>query len=483
MRAQTKLEELFGIDLRALAAFRISVALLIIFDLINRAPDLVAFYTDLGVLPREEVIRSTGFIPPSVYFLSGEAWVQGAWLIVQALCAVGLLLGWRTRWMTFLSWFLICSLQFRNPRILFGMDFYLRMLLFWSIFLPLGACWSVDNILKPSKTQRPLYAATWGTAALLLQNALVYIVTGMVKWGHATWHDGTALFYSLSVDVLIKPFADFMRLYPSILKIFTHGTLYLEIVGPLLLFIPFWTKQFRLLVVSLIIFMNFGIFLTMKLWLFPWVNIAAMIVFIPPWFWDRLPGSQVGRERPKPPAYPAESKKISACVICFFCAIFFWNLTVAMPSHFQMPPKLGVVYRWLHIDQNWKMFADPASFGSGWVSVAGTLRDGSRVHLLEGGSPFTWGKPENAKNFKSSRWRRYLTYLNRQPSDRSRKNFTKFLCRSWNANHPGEKRLRFVDIIIFIRKIDPESKRQVPFRKRFSFRGECDPSSEIKVSV
>ena len=49
---QLKINELFGVDLRSLALFRIGLALTIIIDLIIRAFDLNAHYTDFGLLPR-----------------------------------------------------------------------------------------------------------------------------------------------------------------------------------------------------------------------------------------------------------------------------------------------------------------------------------------------------------------------------------------------------------------------------------------------
>ena len=55
-----KLEQLFGLDLRSLAAFRIGVALIIIADLIIRFGDIQSLYSDAGVLPlaaRREIVN------------------------------------------------------------------------------------------------------------------------------------------------------------------------------------------------------------------------------------------------------------------------------------------------------------------------------------------------------------------------------------------------------------------------------------------
>src|SRR5215831_12295648 len=108
--------ELFGADLRSLAVFRISLALLILFDLANRSADLTAHYTDLGVLPRGEMISPipSGW-PLSLYFMSGSPHVQVGLFLLAALFAVLLLVGYHTRWMTVASWMLLASLHVRNP--------------------------------------------------------------------------------------------------------------------------------------------------------------------------------------------------------------------------------------------------------------------------------------------------------------------------------------------------------------------------------
>ncbi|EMA42416.1 hypothetical protein [Halobiforma nitratireducens] len=46
-------ERRLGVDARALAAFRIALGLTLLFDTLHRSRNLVAFYTDEGVLPRD----------------------------------------------------------------------------------------------------------------------------------------------------------------------------------------------------------------------------------------------------------------------------------------------------------------------------------------------------------------------------------------------------------------------------------------------
>ena len=62
--AMTVPKRLFSIDLRSLAAFRMALGVLLLADLVMRAQDLSAHYTDWGVLPRD--ILSAHFWPPCV---------------------------------------------------------------------------------------------------------------------------------------------------------------------------------------------------------------------------------------------------------------------------------------------------------------------------------------------------------------------------------------------------------------------------------
>src|SRR5262245_35669357 len=110
---RSKLEELFGADLRSLALMRISLAIVILFDLIRRLPDLVVFYTDAGLLPRTSVVTNYPDVI-SLHLLNGTAFVQGALFLIQGLCALSLLVGYRTRLVMIISWFFMASLHWRN---------------------------------------------------------------------------------------------------------------------------------------------------------------------------------------------------------------------------------------------------------------------------------------------------------------------------------------------------------------------------------
>ncbi|HAX85508.1 MAG TPA: hypothetical protein DCY91_04370 [Cyanobacteria bacterium UBA11370] len=293
------LEELFGLDLRSLAVFRIGLGLLLIIDLIDRSRDLNAHYTDFGILPRAPLIEK--FLNPwfwSVHVFSGQALFQGILFVIAGLIALLLLIGYRTRLVTILSWALLISLQTRNPMVLNAGDVLLRLLLFWAIFLPLGASYSVDSALNSSPKPLPQRILSGATLALTLQICFVYWFTAILKNHPIWWKEGSAVYYALSIDQLVTRFGHFLLHLPSpILVFFNFSTLWVELLGPFLLFIPFRTPFFRCCAVVTFILLHTGFRLGLLLGLFPFICGVAWLVFLPSEFWNSLSQRLKTRQR------------------------------------------------------------------------------------------------------------------------------------------------------------------------------------------
>jgi hypothetical protein len=164
---QRYLSGTFSIDLRTLALFRACLGAVLFVALLSRFCDLGAFHADAGVLPRALLMDDP--LTWSVHFANGTAAFQGALLALQALAAFCLAIGYRARLAVFLSWFLLLSLHNRNPLVLVPGDDLMGWLLFWGMFLPLAARWSVDAALgaAPAPEQRVL---SWASAGLVLQS-------------------------------------------------------------------------------------------------------------------------------------------------------------------------------------------------------------------------------------------------------------------------------------------------------------------------
>src|SRR5215217_5243521 len=266
--AYAKVVEIFGADLRSLATFRTVLALLVLSDLANRATDLSAHYTDAGIMPRtvlvEQVLSPWAF---SLHLMNGERLFQALLFGVAALAAFGMLVGYRTRLMTFVVWVLLLSIQLRTPLLNGSESLLWRMLIFWGMLLPLGAYWSVDRARSalPRPSPRFLSLATFG---LFMQIAFVYWFTAALKTGPEWRTDYTALYYALSLDQLATPVGHMLLDFPTLLQVLTFGTFVLEALGPLLLFCPFFTGSVRTGAALAFMSFHFGIWLTMDIGIF-----------------------------------------------------------------------------------------------------------------------------------------------------------------------------------------------------------------------
>lgn len=126
-----KLAKIFEVDLRSLAAMRVGIALVVLADLIVRSTDLTTFYTDKGVLPKTTLVQLGLAAHNLSLHLLNDSWQFQAFLFSLAfIFALMLLTGYKTRLASIVTWFMVISLQNRNPLILSGADQVLRLVLF-----------------------------------------------------------------------------------------------------------------------------------------------------------------------------------------------------------------------------------------------------------------------------------------------------------------------------------------------------------------
>lgn len=280
--------DVFYLDLRSLALLRICTGGLIIADLIDRSRDLQIMYTDAGALPRAEMLshaHSPWFL--SLYNLNGSLQFQAFLFLVTGIFALMLLIGYRTTLATIASWILVVSLQYRNFLVLFGADQVLRLILFWGIFLPWHAKFSVDAALSNSiKLKNKFISAA--TSGYILQVIFIYAFSATLKSDPAWRTEGTAIYYALAMLNFRTPVGDILFQFPQLMKAMTYYVFYLEAIGWAFLFITFKKDLFRFLVVLAFVSLHIGIGLTMRLGIFPWVCIFAWLALLPGSFWDVL---------------------------------------------------------------------------------------------------------------------------------------------------------------------------------------------------
>jgi hypothetical protein len=424
----------FTLDLRALALLRIGTAAVILLDLAIRSTDLEAHYSNLGVLPLA-ALAERAWTPYqfSLHASSGLWQVQAVFFIIAAAVAVALLLGYHTRLATLASWVLLVSLQNRNPLIGQGGDDLLRMLLFWGFFLPWGRVWSRDARQVPPATSYAYCGAS--SVAYIAQLALLYWCTAILKEGREWTHDGTALYYALSLDQLLLPGGRLLYPHAGVLQFLTFATWYTELLLPFALFIPFRVAWWRLLVIGVLSAFHIGISLTLFVGIFFIVNLVSLLGLFPPgaldWLslrfsqhirrvkrWQtslplpswQLPWQlQIQQRTPIPPAILRVARIMQeAVVVASLVYVCWWNLDdVSQPNRWMSNSTrwLGYLFR---IDQHWGMFAPTVFKDDGWFVLEGRTENGTLLDLNRSGNPVTYAKPHAiVRLFKNDRWRKY----------------------------------------------------------------------------
>lgn len=281
---------IFSLDLRSLALFRLCLALVTLSDLITRSQNIFEHYTAQGVLPLSALKQISNPFYWSLFSLSEQTWVQILLFILSILTALFFLIGYKTRISNILLWILIISLHNRNPAVIFAADDVLRAILFWSMFLPLGACYSIDSALNNATRPLPKQVLSGATVAFILQLTYIYVWSALYKTKSDLWFPiGDAVYYSLSFDQYATHFGQFLLSFPDyFLRFLTVSALWFETFGPLLIFIPFYNTAFRWVAICSFILLHISFGLCFELGIFPLLSASCWLVFIPTSSWDSL---------------------------------------------------------------------------------------------------------------------------------------------------------------------------------------------------
>lgn len=458
----TYLREVFTIDLRSLAVLRILIASIIFYYLALIGSSAPMFYQETGVLPmdlnREAVLQSGGGFW-SVLWLSES--VNWFWLCVAitGLATTSLMLGFCTTISTVVTLVMVWSFQVRNPLVLTAGDILLRMVLVWGVFLPWGKLWSIDDLWARSKHGTPsvMQLKSFATAAIMLQLAFIYFFSGVAKF-NGGW-SGTALVQSLNLEMYVRGNWDWLIDQRLLVNGLAIGILIVEIVGPILLFVPKVNQYWRGMMMALMCLMHLGIWLSMSIGVFSIVAIVTWLVFIPGEVWNQLLGrpDPMKRQRKRRTSQSHSKNRVSQYV-CAALLVFVVLLNLDKTRFGQfLPNQLNSFATILMIQQEFKMFANPPT-ASPWPQYVSTLNDGDVVDLFRGNARATDEKPRSVYRYlKSQFWRRYHFNLidsplpeNETPSiyHRLRKRLLDVQITKWNQRHEKSQRVVSAELLM-----------------------------------
>ncbi len=282
-------------DPRSMAAMRIVFGLCALSNINELSDQFIYLFTDEGIFPTDVAqhfrarqqfagfgdgtaeTEPWGFFGFSefVEWLKGPNWslllfnssptVFWIYLVVLEVVMLTFIVGFQTRWIKWLAWFLYMGLILRNTLFWEATENVFRVFFFYLILSRCGEAWSVDNWLRCRKLRKqgklsepgkpgegagcpasegqpalePIYRAipAWPRMLVILNVAALYCATGVLKNG-PIWSKGDAFYYAFNLD-------HFYRLPPQMLsslfgttlfKVNTQVTHLWEIFFPVLVF-------------------------------------------------------------------------------------------------------------------------------------------------------------------------------------------------------------------------------------------------------
>jgi predicted DCC family thiol-disulfide oxidoreductase YuxK len=276
-----------GLDLRPLGLFRILFGFLATVSIVDMWPILHDLLSDEGAMPRAALLGIVRLNRFSLFDLAGPYWVTLLlWLLTIAAC-VCLTLGWHSRLSTVAAFLLVTGIHERNLIAFDGADNVIRVMLFWMMFMPSGARYSVDAVLRAARGEAAItHSLAFPMRLGQLQIAWVYLNSFIHKWGPGThWRDGTAAHYSFGLDRLFtRDLGQWLYDKSWAYVPATYFTLAVEGTFLILVFFPFLQPKLKAVALAGGTALHAGIWATLNIGNFSYLMpLAYTLLFEPEW--------------------------------------------------------------------------------------------------------------------------------------------------------------------------------------------------------
>jgi hypothetical protein len=396
---QRLVDTYLSFDPRSLGLCRILLGIALLVDLWLRFLGVDVWFTDEGLLP------SQAMGPPGPFSLFLYASTRGQALAGMALAAVVYLLftvGFMTRLFHILSLSLVAVISLTNRMFVLenGGHYVLKVLVIWSVFLPLGRRLSIDALRSARGARagrvpavadgRPVVSLA--VLALLLQLAVIYLFNVIQKTGPA-WRDGSAVHYVLHDERMNTAVAVWIREHlPELaLRGLTWATLALEAAAVILVLSPVATRHLRLLAVVLLPALHAGFAVCLVLGVFSWAMIAFFPLLLAPAHWAWIE-RRLRLARATTPAIPAGGRlpalrvvaialREAAVLVLIVAAAADLTKNPAFPARLRLTPPavLEALVRYPRALQFWRMFTPEPHRQVRALSVEARTVDGRTV--------------------------------------------------------------------------------------------------------
>lgn len=423
------------LDPRSLALCRILLGIITLLDGIYRFIYAGDFLSDGGIWS-SEFVRTFGWQRGywSLYLLSSSDFWMYLLLVLQMLFSVLFIIGFGGKITQFLLWVLLVSVQNRNLYILQSGDDLLRIFLFFGLWTDMFDYFTVGIKNRIRYSYLRIHPANF---LLLFQIFCVYSFTVILKFFGNDWlPDGKAVYFALSIDQIRYPAGDFLYSYPKLMKFLTYLVYIIELLIPILIFMPYKTEKARGWAFLLILFIHVGFALTMKIGFFPFVSMATSAILIPSGWWGRLSESfQILTARYDSDKFPFYNLFTDDFPLTFIFLFTVLSINLSGIKSFPFEPARPLEYfiNILRLNQYWGMFSPNIPRTDGWHEAWGRKENGGIV-VLESPVFNSPGQkpPQLHPYFPTDRWRKLIENLSRDEYTFLRPMFCKYLIKKYS---------------------------------------------------
>lgn len=470
------------VDLAPVALFRIVFGIQLFNWFWQLFPNLSAFFTDEGFMPRFQLVS---FFPDRFTLLAGFAvwWEVAIFWVLSLAIALAVTVGWHTRVACVLAFVAVGSFSWRNPLILDGSDIVFRIIPLWLALTRCGDLYSVDAGLRRDRGEVITgHGPALPVRLLELQVGWIYLMTGLEKMAGTLWKNGTAAFYALQLEHTFgRGYAYFIATQPVLAALMSWGTIVIELVFLPLTMIP--SRVTRLLAVAGGIMLHGGILTLMNVGNFPVIMLSTLILFLPPeWVrtfvenvearvrarvGPRLAAAAAGTARPITTAHrgtfqreqarewplPGFVRPLAISTLLLTTAASFATALPAWAADLRPRGELARALTFFSLDQRWDMFSPDPAQADGWMLAPAMLKDGARYDL------FTGGPVSDAPRWSDplyTRWAKVFERIANVGYGDYRMEFGRSMCRIRNFHLlPGQSPLDTFELRYVERTINP----------------------------
>lgn len=449
------------IDARIVALFRIALGALLLIDLADRVPDLFAFYSDHGILPRamllDGMVRTWRF---SLFDAIGNPVLLALTYAIGAAAVLAMMVGYRTRLATFVTWLFVLSLHERNLVVLDSGDTVIRILCFWMLFADSGAVWSLD-VKWGRRAAEPLLPVA-PLRVMQLQVAVIYLCAALLKNG-PTWQNGTAIYHAMQLSDWVRPLGKWLLAYPFACELLTRATLVVEAGFVVLAFSPILPQVMRAIAIVSVLGLHAGIFLTMRVGLFSLIMPVTMALFVSPEWIAKLYGEVNAAE---PPIESVRSTWRRLSPVLVFVVMVWTQLTPVATGRVRntLSAPIELVGLW----QNWAMFAPDPLHEDGYWQIDGVDTSGKPVDLL---ASVAEGMAAD-DHFLFRRWVKYRSELFAGRHQGAFRPYANWVCQQYNA---GKKKGQLVtfDLVYYRRATHAPGEKSGAWERDVRWEQKC----------